>query len=67
MYSQGSRKPSADLKYLKTYVDEDEPWPDILAISAFTIFSTANGLKYHIMFQLVFVRGIIISIKHTMD
>ena len=45
MYSQGSRKPSADLKYLKTYVDEDEPWPDILAISAFAIFSTANRLK----------------------
>ena len=51
----------------KTYVDEDDPWSGILMAALFTIWSTANRLKYCSPVQLVFGRDIILLIKYVLD
>ena len=51
----------------QTYVDENDPWTDILAATEFSITSTTNRQKYYIPDQLVFGRDMILPIKHEVD
>ena len=51
----------------ETYVDKDDPWPVILAAAVFAMISTSNRLKVYIPFQLLFLRDIILPLKHTVD
>ena len=53
--------------YIQTYFDEDEPWTGIYYTSAFENFSTTNRQKGYIPVQLIFVRDMILPIKHTVD
>ena len=48
----------------KTYVDEDDPWSEILAAAEFVIISKINRLRGYSTGQLVFGLNIIILIKH---
>ena len=49
------------------YIDEYDPWLDILVVAALKILSTANILKGYIPGQLFFGRDIILPIKHKLD
>ena len=51
----------------ETYVDKDDPWLGILAVSAFVMTSTKNRLKGYSLDQLLFVRDMILPIKHKLD
>ena len=53
--------------YTQTYVDIDDLWTGILSAAAFTIFSTTNRQKCYSPGQLVFVRNMILIIKHMVD
>ena len=48
----------------ETHVDEDYPWSVILVVTAFVISSTENRLRGYIPGQLLFVRDMILPIKH---
>ena len=49
------------------YVDKNDPWTGILDGAEFSIRSTTNRQKGFSPGQLIFVYGIIIMIKHTVD
>ena len=51
----------------QTYVDENDPWTGILATAAFAIRSTTNRQKGYSPGQFIFVRDIILRIKHRVD
>ena len=51
----------------QTYVDKGDPWSVILDVSEFAILSTTNSLKGYSPGQLLFVRDMIIPIKHKVD
>ena len=51
----------------QTYVDKDEPWSGILAASEFPVRSTTNRMKDYSPGKLVFVRDMILPIKHMVD
>ena len=54
-----------NIKY--TYLDEDDPWSEILMDTASAIISTKNRLKLYSPVQLLFGRDIILLIKHMVD
>ena len=51
----------------QTYVDGDDPWMVILVAAVFEIISTTNRQKGYSLGQLIFVRGMILPIKHEVD
>ena len=51
----------------KTYVGKNDPWIGILEAVVFAIFSTTNRLKGYSPGQLIFLRDIIILIKHRVN
>ena len=51
----------------QTYVDENDPWTGILAAAAFAIRSTINRKNFYSPGQFLFVRDIILPIKHRVD
>ena len=51
----------------QTYIEENYPWTVILAVAAFAISSTTNRQKSYSPFQLLFVRDMILPIKHNLD
>ena len=51
----------------QTYVDKNDSWTGILDGAEFSIRSTTNRQKGFSPGQLIFVYGIIIMIKHTVD
>ena len=48
-------------------IDQYDPWMGILAAAAFVIMSTPDRLKIYTPGQLIFVRDMILLIKHTED
>ena len=50
-----------------TYIDEDDLWLRILAVTVLVILSTENILKGYSMGQLVFGRDMVLTIKYTVD
>ena len=51
----------------QTYVDENYPWSGILDAAEFLILSTTNRQNFYGPGQLIFVRDMILLIKHTVD
>ena len=51
----------------ETYVDGYDPWSVILTASAYVIFSTTNRLKFYSRGQFIFVRYMVLLIKHKVD
>ena len=51
----------------QTYVDKDDPWLGIFAATAFAICLTKSRLKVYSQGKLVFVRDMILPIKHMVD
>ena len=56
-----------DFDIKETYVNEDDPWLIILAVSSFAIISTTSRLKGYSPGQLLFGSDMIIPIKHNVD
>ena len=51
----------------QTYVDKDDPCTDILDAAAFAILSTTSRKKGYSPVLLIFVRDMILPIKHRAD
>ena len=51
----------------QTYVDKTDMWTGILSASELVIISTTNRQKGYSPYQLIFVRDIILPIKHGVD
>ena len=51
----------------ETYIEKDESWSGILATAEFAIFSTTNRMIGLSPGQLLFVRNMILLIKHKGD
>ena len=51
----------------QTYADKNDQWIGILASTAFEIRSTTNRQKYYSPCHLIFVRDMILLIKHRVD
>ena len=49
------------------YIDKDDPWLDILAVTEFEILSTTNRLKGYSLVELIFGCNMILPIKYTAD
>ena len=55
------------IMYKQTYVDKNDPWMGILSASAIIIRSTTNRQKGYSLGKFIFVRDMILPIKHRLD